>query len=209
MLVSVFGKKLGMTQIFTKEGKVVPVTAINIGRWFITQIKTQGKDGYNALQLGLLKDRYNQDSLVGAWLKNKKQFCSTFKEVNVDKNDVSGFKIGQQIGLDESVFVEDDKVKVTGKGKGKGFQGVMKRWGFAGGPGGHGSNFHRAPGSIGNICSQGKVVKGKKLPGQDGNRTISVKNLKIIKLDKDNNVLFVKGAVPGKKESLVCITRQG
>lgn len=209
MLVSVFGKKIGMTQIFTKEGKVVPVTAINIGSWFVTQIKTQDKDGYNALQLGLLKNKYNQDSLNGNWLKNKKEFCSVFKEVNVDNNDVSGFKVGQKIGLDKSVFSENDKVKVTGKGKGKGFQGVIKRWGFAGGPGGHGSNFHRAPGSIGNICSQGKVVKGKKLPGQDGNRTVSVKNLQIIKLDKDNNVLFVKGAVPGKKESLVRITKQG
>lgn len=209
MLVSVFGKKLGMTQIFTKEGKAVPVTAINIGRWFITQIKTKEKDGYNALQLGLLKNRYNKDSLIGNWLKSKKRFCSIFKEVIIDNKNINSFKVGQQIGLDKSVFVKDDKVKVTSKSKGKGFQGVMKRWGFAGGPGGHGSNFHRAPGSIGNICSQGKVIKGKKLPGQDGNKTISIKNLKIIKLDKDNNVLFVKGAVPGKKESLVRITRQG
>jgi large subunit ribosomal protein L3 len=209
MLVSVFGKKIGMTQIFTKEGKVVPATAINIGRWFITQVKTQERDGYNALQLGLLKDRYNQDSLTKNWLNNKKQFCSIFKEVNVDNNDVTSFKVGQKVGLESSTFSENDKVKVTGKGKGKGFQGVVKRWGFAGGPGGHGSNFHRAPGSIGNLCSQGKVVKGKKLPGQHGNRTVSVKNLQIIKLDKDNNVLFVKGAVPGKKESLIRITKQG
>lgn len=209
MLGSVFGKKIGMTQIFSKEGRVFPVTAIYAGNWFITQIKTQDKDGYSALQLGLLKKKYNQDSLVGNWLKDKKQFCSMFREVSVKEKDLDSFKIGQKVGLDKTSFSENDKVNVSGKSIGLGFQGVVKRWGFAGGPGGHGSNFHRKPGSIGNICSQGKVVKGKKLPGQTGNRNISTKNLKIIKLDRDSDILFVKGAVPGKKESLILISKQG
>ena len=209
MLGSVFGKKIGMTQIFSKEGKVYPVTAIYAGNWFVTQIKTQDKDGYSALQLGLLKNRYNQDSLVGNWLKNKKKLCLIFREVPVSEKDLGNFKIGQKIGLDKTTFSENDKVKVTGKSIGLGFQGVVKRWGFAGGPSGHGSNFHRIPGSIGNMCSQGKVVKGKKLPGQTGNKNISTKNLKIIKLDVDSDILFVKGAVPGKKESLILISKQG
>ncbi|MBD3272882.1 50S ribosomal protein L3 [Candidatus Dependentiae bacterium] len=209
MLGSIFGKKIGMTQIFTKDGKVVPVTAIDAGNWFVTQIKTQDKDGYSALQLGLLKKRYNQDSLAGNWLKIKKQLFSLFKEIKVKEEDLNNFKIGQKISLDKTVLSENDNVKVSGKSIGLGFQGVVKRWGFGGGPDSHGSNFHRIPGSVGNICSQGKVVKGKKLPGQTGNKNISIKNLKIIKLDKDSDVLFLKGSVPGKKESLVLINKQG
>lgn len=209
MLDNIFGKKIGMTQIFTAEGKVVPVTAIDVGRWIVTQIKTQDRDGYNALQVGLLKKRHNQDSLTGDWLKNKNNLCLMFREVLIDAQSINSFKVGQKLDLSKTSLTEKDKVKVTGTSRGLGFQGVVKRWGFAGGPSAHGSNFHRIPGSIGNLCSQGKVVKGKKLPGQTGNRTISVKNLEIIKLDKDSDVLFVKGAVPGKKESLVLISKQG
>lgn len=210
MLSGIFGKKIGMTQIFSEDGKVFPVTAVYAGNWIVTQVKTQEKDGYNALQLGLLKKRYNQDSLTSDWLKSKKKFCSVFKEIKVQNDqDLFNFKIGQKLGLDNTALSESDRVKVTGKSAGLGFQGVVKRWGFGGGPKTHGSNFHRLPGAVGNMCSQGKVVKGKKLPGQTGNKAVAVKNLEIIKLDKDSDVLFVKGAIPGKKESLVLISKQG
>lgn len=209
MLSSILGKKIGMTQVFTGEGKVLPVTVINAANWFVTQIKTVENDGYTAVQIGLLKNKFESSNLNSAWIKNKNQYCSLFREVPLDVEHLDSFKVGQAVGLDRTIFAEKDKVKVTGKSKGHGFQGVIKRWGFGGGPGGHGSNFHRAPGSIGNMCSQGKVVKGKKLPGQQGNKVIATKGLEIVKIDKDSNVLFVKGAVPGKKESLILISKQG
>lgn len=209
MLSSILGKKIGMTQIFTNEGKVLPVTVINTANWFVTQIKTIENDGYTAVQIGLLKNKFESGNLNSAWIKNKNQYCSLFREIPLNVEDLDSFKIGQSIGLDKTIFTKNDKINVTGKSKGHGFQGVMKRWGFAGGPGGHGSNFHRAPGSVGNICSQGKVIKGKKLPGQQGNKAITTKGLEIINIDKENNILFVKGAVPGKKESLILISKQG
>ena len=209
MLSSIFGKKIGMTQIFSKEGKVFPVTAIDVGNLIVTQIKTDDCDGYSALQIGLLKNKYKGSSLPENWLKNKKNFCSIFKEVKVASKDLSNFKLGQAISLNEIVLSEMDKVKITGTSRGLGFQGVVKRWGFAGGPASHGSNFHRIPGAISGLRSQGEVIKGKKMPGRAGFLTVSIKNMKVVKIDKENSVLFVRGAVPGKCDSLVLISKQG
>jgi large subunit ribosomal protein L3 len=198
-----------MTQIFTEDGNVLPVTVVDAANWFVTQIKTSKTDGYSAVQLGLLKKKYESETLGANWVNNKNNYCYFFKEVRVNESDLGNFKLGQKIGLENTLLSEKDIVKVTGKSKGLGFQGVVKRWGFSGGPSGHGSTFHRIPGSIGNMRSQGEVLKGKKLPGHAGDRTFTIKNLEIVKIDKDGNVLFIKGAVPGKKESLVFISRQG
>ncbi len=209
MLIRIFGKKIGMTQIFSDEGKSVPITVIGVKNLFVTQIKTIEKDGYSALQLGLLRDRYYKVSFNLDWCKKKSKYFLHLGEVEVDEKLLSNFKIGKELNLDSFDFEKNTKVKVSGNGIGFGFQGVVKRWGFAGGPSGHGSNFHRKPGSIGNMCSQGKVVKGKKLPGQYGGKKISVTGLKVVDLNKKDGYLFVKGAIPGKSGSLVVISKQG
>ncbi len=206
MVRALFGKKIGMTQVFDKTGKVVPVTVINIARWLITQIKTDEKDGYRSFQLGLLKNKCEEKEFSSQWLKKRKNYFTLFREVPVEKQD--GFSVGQKLTIEDVSLKEGDTVVVTGKSKGAGFQGVVKRWNFKGGPASHGSTFHRAPGSIGNMCSQGNVIKGKKLPGHKGNVCVSVKGLEIIRIDKDAQCLFVKGAVPGKKNTIVEISKQ-
>jgi len=206
MLKLLLGKKIGMTQFFDENKKSIPVTAIDMSGWFVTQIKTKDTDGYSALQLGLPRNRYRNMAFSPIWLKNKSKFFVHIKEILVDKNTVD-YTLGQQIGLKDFAITMDDSVHVAGKSRGLGFQGVVKRWGFSGGPGAHGSTFHRIPGSIGNMCSQGKVIKGRKLPGHCGCRRVMIKNLEVAKVDQDLNCLFVKGAVPGKKNTLLFIKR--
>ncbi|MBD3231554.1 50S ribosomal protein L3 [Candidatus Dependentiae bacterium] len=209
MLNSVLGKKIGMTQIFTKNGAVVPVTVINVSNWFVTQIKSMQNDGYFALQLGLPRKRYEHQSFSDQWCLNKKKYFQYLKEVKIEQSDLEKFKVGQKIDLNDINFAVDNKVKISGKSRGLGFQGVVKRWGFGGGPKSHGSNFHRIPGAVGGLTSQGFVDKGKKLPGHCGCSKITIKGLKVISLDKDNGCLFVRGSVPGKKDTLLMITKQG
>ncbi len=209
MLGSIFGKKIGMSQIFTEKGQVVPVTVIDVASWLVTQVKTSKKDGYTALQLGLLKKRYKKQPFILDWLKDKSKYFSFLREIKVEESVLEKVKVGKEIKLEDSGFEEEKRVNVTSKSKGQGFQGVVKRWGFAGGPGGHGSNFHRKPGAISFLCTEGEVIKGKKLPGQHGNRQFTTKNLKVVRLDKENGCLFVKGAVPGKKNSVVTVCKQG
>jgi large subunit ribosomal protein L3 len=201
MLNGLLGKKIGMSQIFDDNRKSIPVTVIDVGGWFVTQIKTQENDGYVALQIGLPREKYQGKGFSSSWLKEKKKYFLYLNEVSLD--DVSGYAVGQRLSLKDFKVDSGNKVDVAGTSRGLGFQGVIKRWGFSGGPGGHGSTFHRKPGSIGNMCSQGNVIKGKKLPGQCGNKRITVKNLKVVKVDEQANCLFVKGAVPGKKNSLL------
>jgi len=208
MLSRIFGKKLGMTQTFLDTGKVVPVTVINVAHLFVTQVKTKEKDGYVALQLGLVRKKYAKHPFDKAWCLHKKKHFLHLSEVPVDEGNVGKFKVGQEVTLENFDFDKGVMVKVTGKSRGLGFQGVVKRWGFSGGPSSHGSNFHRVPGSMGGACSQGKVAKGKKLPGHCGCKKITVEGLQIVDVDK-GGYLFVKGAVPGKKDSLVVITKQG
>ena len=209
MLNSVLGKKIGMSQIFTQKGEVIPVTVIDVANLFVTQIKTPQGDGYAALQLGILRNRYKKEVFSIDWLKNKKKHFCHLREVSVQESELAGFKLGQKVDLDGVGLQSESLVKITGTSRGLGFQGVVKRWGFAGGPASHGSTFHRAPGSIGNMCSQGNVIKGKKLPGHMGNKQVTVKGLKVVHLDKKDGCLFVKGTIPGKKDSLVIVCKQG
>ena len=209
MLSSVFGKKIGMTQFFTQQGNVVPVTVIDIGNLFVTQVKTLEKDGYAALQLGSPKKRYANQPFTQAWCKNKKVYFSCLKEVSIKPEEIKKFKVGQEVGLKDFDIVQDNLVKITGKSKGLGFQGVVKRWGFSGGPDSHGSNFHRIPGAISGMTRQGEVIKGKKLPGHCGDRTFTIQRLRVVSLDKDGGHLLIKGAVPGKKNTLVMVSKQG
>jgi len=208
MLNKLLGTKIGMAQIFDENKNVIPVTVINVGGWFVTQIKTVENDGYIALQLGFPRKRYRNKALSFEWLQEKAKYFEHVKEVLLDADVADKYKVGQQISLKDFSATDKDWVDVAGNSRGLGFQGVVKRWGFAGGPGGHGSMFHRAPGSIGNMCSQGNVIKGKKLPGQCGCKRVTVKGLRVARIDVEKNCLFVRGAVPGKKNTLLFIRKQ-
>jgi len=209
MLSSVFGKKIGMTQFFTQNVDVVPVTVIDVGNLFVTQVKTLEKDGYAALQLGLPKKKYAKHPFTLAWCKNKKRYFSYLKETLVESAATKEFKVGQEIGLKDLDVVQDNLVKVASRSTGLGFQGVVKRWGFSGGPSSHGSNFHRKPGAISGMTRQGEVVKGKKLPGHCGNKAVTVQCLRVVSLSKEGGHLLIKGSVPGKKNALVMVSKQG
>lgn len=208
MLSGVLGKKLGMTQVFNAEGKVVPVTVVDVGTWYVTQVKTPEKDGYSALQVGLPRKRYQNKSFSPEWLKKKSDYFLHIKEVSAAEQ-THTFAVGQKITLDDVALQEGESVAVTGVSRGIGFQGVVKRWGFSGGPKTHGSKLHRKPGSSGFLRRQGEIMKGKKFPGHKGAETVTVKGLDIVKIDKETGCVFIKGALPGSKESLVVIRKQG
>ncbi len=204
MLQGFLGKKIGMTQIFREDGRVVPVTVIQAGPCVVTQVKTKETDGYEAVQLGFgdVKRRNKPES---GHLKNSR-LSRYLREVATD--DTSEFEVGQTIGVD--IFEAGEKVDVIGTSKGRGFAGVMKRWNFGGGPRTHGqSDRARAPGSIGGGTTPGKVYKGLKMGGHMGNRRITVKGLEIIEIDTERNLLLVKGGIPGATNSLVQIRRAG
>ncbi|CUV03090.1 MAG: 50S ribosomal protein L3 [SAR202 cluster bacterium] len=204
MLQGFLGKKIGMTQIFREDGRVVPVTVIQAGPCVVTQVKTKETDGYEAVQLGFgdVKRRNKPES---GHLKNSR-LSQYLREVGTD--DTSEFEVGQAIGVD--IFEAGEKVDVIGTSKGRGFAGVMKRWNFGGGPRTHGqSDRARAPGSIGGGTTPGKVYKGLKMGGHMGNRRITVKGLEIIEIDTERNLLLVKGGIPGATNSLVQIRRAG
>lgn len=199
----VLGKKIGMTQIFTEKDHLVPVTVIDANDCVVTQVKTLEKDGYSALQMGLgsIKEKRVTKPMKGHFDKGKTKPKRHLAEVKVDKG--HDYRVGQEIKVD--IFSVGDKADITGISKGKGYAGVVKRWGFAGGPGGHGSHFHRAPGSIGACASPSRVFKGRKLPGQMGNSQVTVQGLEIAMVDTEQNLLLVKGSVPGGKNSIVII----
>lgn len=204
------GKKLGMTQVY-KGDNVIPVTLIEIGPNFVTQIKTKEKDGYNAIQVGfgikkeknVKKPQRGHFKKIGKNLRWLKEFrISSYAKASVDKENPE-LKIGDEIKPD--IFVTGDKVNVIAISKGKGFQGVVKRHGFHGGPKSHGQkDRHRAPGSIGASWPQ-HVIKGMKMAGRMGGDKVTVKNLEIIEIDNENNLIALKGAVPGRKGTLVMI----
>ena len=204
MLQGFLGTKIGMTQIFREDGKVVPVTVIQAGPCVVTQVKTMETDGYEAVQLGF-GDVKRRNKPQAGHLKNSK-LSRYLREVTTD--DTNGFTVGQSIGVD--IFEAGEKVDVTGTSKGRGFAGVMKRWNFGGGPRTHGqSDRARAPGSIGGGTTPGKVYKGMKMGGHMGNRRITVKGLEIIEIDTERNLLMVKGGIPGAPNSLIQIRRFG
>ena len=204
MLQGFLGKKIGMTQIFREDGKVVPVTVIEAGPCVVTQVKTKETDGYEAVQLGY-GDVKRRNKPQAGHLKNSR-LSRYLREVAT--NDISEFAVGQTIGVD--IFETGEKVDIIGTSKGRGFAGVMKRWNFGGGPRTHGqSDRARAPGSIGGGTTPGKVYKGLKMGGHMGNRRITVKALEIIEIDAERNLLMIKGGVPGATNSLIQIRRNG
>ena len=204
MLQGFLGKKIGMTQIFREDGKVVPVTVIEAGPCVVTQVKTKETDGYEAVQLGY-GDVKRRNKPQAGHLKNSR-LSRYLREVAT--NDTSEFAVGQTIGVD--IFETGEKVDIIGTSKGRGFAGVMKRWNFGGGPRTHGqSDRARAPGSIGGGTTPGKVYKGLKMGGHMGNRRITVKALEIIEIDAERNLLMIKGGVPGATHSLIRIRRNG
>lgn len=207
MLKGILGTKIGMTQLFDKNGDVVPVSVIDVNNWVVTQIKSSAKDGYDSIQLGLMRKRYRTVPFSDEWLKMKKNHFLQVKEIKT--NNVADFSLGQSIDLSKIDFKEGDVVAVTGTSKGLGFQGVVKRWGFAGGPAAHGSKFHRRPGTSGHLRRQGEIIKGKKFPGHAGAEQVTVKGLEIVRIDLTAGCVFVKGAIPGKKDSMVAINKLG
>ena len=198
----ILGKKIGMTQVFTKDGKLIPVTVVEVEPNVVTQIKTVEKDGYDAIQLGAQTVRAKVSNKAKVGHTNKantepKRFLKEFRGVNV--ND---YTLGQV--LDASVFTEGEIVDVTGISKGKGYQGVIKRYNQTRGPMGHGSQYHRGVGSLGTLLPM-HVLKGKKLPGHMGNEQVTIQNLEVAKVLLEDNIILVKGNVPGPKKSLVII----
>ena len=206
MIEGLIGKKIGMTQSFEEGGNVIPVTLIKAGPCVIIQKKTDQKDGYSALQLGLIEERPAKNvtkSQLGHLKKSGAQPTKIMKEFRF--SGAEEVKEGDQFSVD--IFQAGEKVHVVGTSKGKGFAGVIKRWGFRGGKASHGSMFHRAPGSIGASAFPSRVVKGKKLPGHMGQERVTVRNLVVIETDKENNLLMVKGAVPGAKGGYLLIKK--
>lgn len=203
MAKAILGRKLGMTQVWGDGDRLMPVTVIEAGPCVVSQLKTVKKDGYSAVQLayGEIKPGRVNKPMTGHFAKAKVDPKRYVAEAKVDDGDA--FKVGQEIKAD--VFEAGNIVHVTGTSKGKGFQGVMKRHNFKGGPGGHGSHFHRAPGSIGQCATPSRVFKGLKLPGHMGDETVTVRNLEVVRVDAEQNLLLLKGAVPGGKGSLLMI----
>lgn len=203
MCNTVLGKKLGMTQVWSEDDQLLPVTVIQVGPCVVTQIKTVEAEGYNAVQLGfgdVKASRVNKPQ-QGHFDRAGVAPSKVLREVRVD--DAAAYELGQKITVEQ--FAEVKKVDVSGVSKGKGFAGVMKRHNFGGGPGGHGSHFHRVPGSVGQCATPSRVFKGKKLPGHMGVDKVTVKNLEVVKIDVEQNLLLVKGAVPGGKGAFVSV----
>lgn len=206
MVNGLIGKKVGMSQVFDDNGRMIPVTLIKAGPCVVVQVKTADRDAYESVQLGLVES-INPKNIAkprkGHLEKAGAGSVRILKEFRM--NGGESVELGQQVTVD--IFEGVDKVNVTGKSKGKGFQGVMKRHGFSGGRATHGSMFHRAPGAIGQCASPSRVFPGKKMPGQMGNKKVSVKGLKVVSIDRENNLLVVKGAIPGGRGSYVFINK--
>jgi len=198
----IIGRKLGMTRIFDKDGSVIPVTIISVQPGVVMDIKRKDRDGYSAVKVAF--EPVKLEKLIKPLRKEfeKKNFSVGYriiKEFKVDSTE--GINLGDEVNLD--IFKEGDKVKVSGLSKGRGFQGVMKRFGFKGGPDAHGSMFHRRPGSVGANTDPGRVIKGKKLPGRMGNKRVTIRNLKVVGILKEKNYIYIKGGVPGAPNSIV------
>ena len=206
MVRGILGKKVGMTQIFDDDGRAVPVTVVEAGPCIVVQRKSTIKDGYEAVQLGLVESTPRRNApkpIQGHFAAAGVPPTRHMAEVPVDADDDS--KPGDAVLAD--IFGADEKVHVIGRSKGKGFQGVIKRHNFSGGKATHGSMFHRAPGSIGQSAWPSRVFPGTKMPGQHGNARITVKNVTVVKVDTDRNLLFLKGGVPGARNSYIRIVK--
>ncbi len=201
MKKAIIGKKVGMTQIFDETGKVIPVTVIEAGPCVVAQVKTVETDGYNAIQLGFgdVKESKLNKPERGHFAKANLGLKKHLREFRVE--DFEDVTVGTEIKADS--FEAGDKIDVQGTTKGKGFQGVIKRHGQSRGPMGHGSMYHRRPGSMGPTSTPGRVFKGKKLPGHMGRVTVTIQNLDIVRVDMDKNVILIKGSVPGAKGAIL------
>lgn len=203
MKKAILATKVGMTQIFNEDGVLTPVTVLQAGPCAVTQVKTVENDGYNAVQVGfgdireVLVNKPRKGHFAKAGVANKR-FLKEFKFENA-----TDYTVGQEIKVD--IFSVGDKIDATGTSKGKGFQGAIKRHGLSRGPMGHGSKYHRHAGSNGPATTPGRVFKGKHMPGQMGNVKVTVQNLEVVKIDVDNNLILVKGAVPGPKKAMVML----
>jgi len=202
MKKALLGKKVGMTQIFDENGKVIPVTVIEAGPCTVVQIKTKDSDGYEAVQLGFgeIKEKNLIKPKKGHFAKANVTPKKHLREFRLEE---ISYNVGDE--LKANVFAQGEKVDITGTTKGKGFQGVIKRHGQSRGPMGHGSMYHRRPGSMGPTSTPGRVFKGKRLPGHMGVETVTIQNLEVVRVDLDKNVILVKGSVPGNKGAILKI----
>jgi large subunit ribosomal protein L3 len=202
--IGLLGNKIGMTQIFDESGNIIPVTILKVGPCIITQIKTEMKDGYNAIQVGYsnTSNKSLTQSELGHLQKSNIQPLKYLKEFRIDN--VDEFEVGQVLNVD--LLSINQLVNIKGKTVGKGFSGLQKRHNFTRGPMTHGSKNHRAPGSIGMGTTPGRVLPGKKMAGQLGNKLTTIKKLKVIQLSSEENILIIKGSVPGKPGNLLSIT---
>ncbi|MGE5674189.1 MAG: 50S ribosomal protein L3 [Mycobacterium leprae] len=202
MKKSILGKKLGMTQVFAADGKIIPVTVVEAGPCTVVQKKTTTTDGYNAIQVGFdtIKEKLVNKPAKGHFEKANVKYTRYLRELRLE--DAEQYNVGDTIKAD--IFAEGDLVDVSGISRGKGFAGGIKRWGFHRGPEAHGSKYHRSPGSLGQR-TWARVPKGRKLPGRLGGEKITVQGLRVVRIDAERNLLLIKGAVPGAKNSLITI----
>lgn len=192
----ILGKKLKTSQIFDQQGNVIPVTLVEAGPCFITQIKNKEKDGYEAIQVGF--EKLKEKKITKSKKKKPFRYLREFKNESLN---IADFKVGQEINV--SIFKEGDLVEISGISKGKGFAGAVKRWGFAGRPATHGTKHEeREIGSAG-ASTPHRVIKGKKMPGRAGGKRVTIKNLKVVRIEPEKNLLYIKGALPGSRGSLL------
>lgn len=200
MTTGIWGRKIGMTQIFSQD-RVIPVTAIDVAGWYITNIKTVERDGYNALQVGKVKKRYAHEKYNKDWIKQPKQYYSFIREIPLESTG-HDFQVGHSIDFSQLVTL-GEKVDIRSKTIGKSFAGVVKRHRFGGPPASHGSTMGNRPGSIGSLVKSGHVIKGKRLPGHMGCDNRMMRNLEIVMVEAETKTLLVKGSIPGKAGSLI------
>jgi large subunit ribosomal protein L3 len=203
-MIGLLGKKLGMSQIFMDDGKVIPVSLINAGPCPVVQIKTKENDGYQAIQIGMGERKHVSKPMIGHLKKANLKSVKKLSELK--PKDLGKYKVGDR--LDVTIFAVGDKVSVAGWTKGRGFSGGIKRWGWHGGPATHGSMSHRRTGSNSSGSDPGRVRKGKKLAGRYGNERVTTKNLKVVKIEKEKNLIYLKGAIPGAKNGYIIITKE-
>lgn len=203
-MIGLIGKKIGMSQIFLENGNVIPVSLIKAGPCPIVQIRDEEKNGYKAIQLGFGEKKNVNKPLSGYLKKAKVKSVGRLFEIRV--KDLKKYNVGDK--LDLSIFNDGDKISVIGWTKGRGFSGGMKRWGWHGGPASHGSTAHRRVGSIGPGTAPGRIWKGRAMPGRYGNERITLKNVEVVKIEKEKNIVYVKGAVPGAKNGYLLIMKE-
>lgn len=203
-MIGLIGKKLGMSQIFLENGQVIPVSMIKAGPCPVIQIKTDENDGYKAIQLGFGERKKYNKATAGHLKKSKVKSVEKLFEFRI--NDPDKYKVGEKI--DVSIFNDGENIAVVGWTKGRGFAGGIKRWGWHGGPSSHGSTAHRRVGSAGPGTSPGRIWKNKTMPGRYGNEKTTIKNLKVVKVEKEKNLLYVKGAIPGAKNGYIIMMKE-